>query len=134
MATLAEQYRAQAIQWKVTNAAAEKTDAEAKINALAAAVQTAISTSGAIYIQVPNLGTTIPTYKAILTRFGKAYLESLGFRIEALSTHANIWWGVPAEVEKAVEDIINPPPPPIPDVPAAPAAPQAFAEDLTVKK
>lgn len=125
MANLAEQYRAQAIQWKVTNATAEKADAEAKINALAAAVQTAITQTGAIYIQVPNLGTTIPTYKAILTRHGKAYLESMGFRIEALSTHANIWWGDPAEVEKAVDLIINPPPPPPPrpEVPETPTVP-----------
>lgn len=110
MATLAEQYKAQAIQWKVTNAQTEKTAAETRINALAARVQALITAEGALYIQIPNSGTDIPTYKAIITRWGRTYLESLGFRVESVSTHANIWWGDPATVEKQVEDIINPPP------------------------
>ena len=92
---LADDYKKAAVQWKVTNAQAEKAAAETKINALATQAQTLINNSGALYIQVLNSGTTIDTYKAIITRWGKQYLESMGFRIEALTTHANIWWGDP---------------------------------------
>lgn len=109
MATLAEQYKAQAIQWKITNAQAEKTAAEQRINTLATRVQALITSEGALYIQILNSGTDIPTYKAIITKWGRLYLESLGFRVEQLTTHANIWWGDPTQVEKEVDDIINPP-------------------------
>lgn len=106
---LADDFREQAIAWKVTNAMDEKADAESKINTLGGLAQDAINSYGALYIQIPNAGETADIYRAILTRHGRRYLESMGFRIESTQHHADIWWGDPEQVEAEVDAILNPP-------------------------
>lgn len=124
---LADDFKMQAIQWKVANAQKEKADAVARINELGEAANAAIASYGALYIQIPNSGDTAAIYRAILTRYGKEYLKSLGFRVESTPYHADIWWGDPEEVEKQVEFILNPPP----VIGDDPLKPQSFSEEVS---
>lgn len=112
MATLAEQYAIKAYNRKLAIAQAEKADAEAKINALAATVDAQIQTDGSIFIHIPNSGTSIPTYKAVTSYWGQKYLTSpaMGFRLDIQTTHVVIWWASLEQLNAALENAINPPP------------------------
>lgn len=109
---LADDFKNAAIAWKVANAQREKAEAEARINELGGFAQAEINSRGALYIQIPNRDEFAPTYRAILTKYGKEYLQGLGFRVESTPQHADIWWADPDEVERAVDLILNPPPVP----------------------
>lgn len=122
--SLADEYKNSSIQWKVTNAQAEKADAEAKIGELAGFANDAINQYGATYIQIQNKEEQAPYYRAIVSRYGRVFLESQGFIIEELTTHANIWWAPPGVIEAAADAILNPPPvieEPLPPVESQPA-------------
>lgn len=105
---LADDFKAAAIQWKIANAQTEKAEAEQRINELGAEVQASILAYGALFIQKQNLPETAVQYRAITSRYGKLYLESLGFRVTHDFNQATIWWGDPTEVDQTVYDFLYP--------------------------
>jgi hypothetical protein len=125
---LADDYKTRAIAFGVTKAQEQRVRVQQIIGSLAAEAERRIDGEGgwgAAYLHLDLTSVNQETIDAVASAYGQEFLRSadLGFQVEAFGSGIIIRWAQQAEIEAAVDLILNPPP--IVETPENPEIPNA---------
>lgn len=113
--SLADDWKARAIAFKVAQAQAQQQRIVELIGTLAAEAERRVDGNGgwgAAYLHLDLTSVNQETIDAVSSKYGQEYLRNaeLGFHVEIMGSAVIIRWASQAEIDEAVEAAMNPPP------------------------